>query len=145
MGVTTQASARIPYVLFREKKGHAVLPVEVNSIDAAIAIAEMDRDLSSPHDIALDILEKAGARLDRCLFIQGIDSRRYLELHFKGAKRIKPMRVASSLVMSFCLRSRARFFCTREFLDSVRDSYLDPRNRWSESALDSVQRPRYLN
>jgi hypothetical protein len=142
MGVTTQASISQPFLLFREKEGNAVVPVEIHPIDAAVAIAEMDQEMVSPHDIALDILQDAGLNLSRVVFLDGDGKSGFLELRFSD-KKFKPLRFPTEFAMSFCLRSKARFFCSRRFLDSCRELHIDVAARTGE--LEQMQRPRYLN
>lgn len=142
MGVTTQASATRPFLLFREKTGNAVLPVVIHPIDAAVAIAEMDQQMVSPHDMAVSILEAASVQPEQCLFLDGEGATSYMEVRFKENK-LKPMRFPTEFAMSFCLRSKMRFFCSKAFFESSRELQFEVVQQ--KGALEQMQRPRYLN
>lgn len=141
MGVTTQAAIAQPFLLFREKDGNAVIPLELHAIDAAVAIAEMDQELVSPHDLAIQVLQAAGIRPSRCVFLEAPGRTNYLELSFANRK-YKPMRFPAEFAMSFCLRAKVRFFCSRKFLEGNRDLQVEAER---SAELEQMQRPRYLN
>ena len=131
-GMTAGMGGGRPIMLFREKGGEAILPVWLSPLDAGIAITQHNvrATAMSPHDLPLRLLEKVGVKVRSCRFCEVIGHQQYVELKFGGLKRLKPMRFRADFAVSFCLQARAKFYCTREYLETCREV---------DAAIDRVQ------
>jgi len=112
-----------PVMLFREKGGDAVLPVWLSPVDAGIALTQhnVNAFAMSPHDVTLSLLKTLGIGVEQCRFIEVKGHMQYVEITFTGSKKLKELKFRADHAISFCLQARARFFCTREYLEQCRE------------------------
>lgn len=122
-GLTSAMDRVRPVMLFKEKGGEAVLPVWLSPVDAGIAITQHNVMASamSPHDVTLRVLKELGVEVESCRFTEVRGHQQYVEISFSGSKKIKDLKFRADHAISFCLQARARFFCTRDFLDQCRE------------------------
>jgi len=122
-GLTAGMDKQRPVMLFREKGGEATLPVWLAPVDAGIALTQHNAQAfaMSPHDVTLKVLEKLGVSVKSCRFCEVRGHQQYVELKFKGDRRLKPMKLRADHAISFCLQARAKFFCTREYIETCRE------------------------
>lgn len=122
-GLTAGMDRQRPVMLFREKGGEAVLPVWLSPVDAGIALTQHDVQAfaMSPHDVTLKVLSELGVRVKSCRFCEVVGHQQYVELKFSGPQKLKPMRFRADHAVSFCLQARAKFYCTREYLETCRE------------------------
>lgn len=122
-GVTAGMDKQRPVMLFREKGGEATLPVWLAPVDAGIALTQHNTQAfaMSPHDVTLKVLAQLGVSVKSCRFCELRGHQQYVELKFKGDRRLKPMKLRADHAISFCLQARAKFFCTREYIETCRE------------------------
>jgi len=122
-GVTGGMDKARPVMLFREKGGESVLPVWMSPLDAGIALAQHNNQsvASSPHDIALHALTVLNVQPESCTFSELSGHMQYADVRFTGSKKLKSVRARADHAVSFCLQSKVRFFCTREYLKKCRE------------------------
>lgn len=121
-GVTTSADSSRPVMLFRVLGTEDVLPVWMSPIDAGIAITQHNVSLpgQSPHDLTAKVLDQLEVRLDRCLFTEVKGHHQFMELHFKGSKKLKTIVARVDQAISFALHQKAKFYCRREYIEASR-------------------------
>ncbi len=121
-GLTAGMDGFRPVMLFREKGGDATLPVWVSPLDAGIAINQNQPQtfMLSPHDVTLAVLKELGVGIQACHFREIKGHQQYVELDFSGTKKIRNMKFRADHAISFCLQARAKFYCTREYLEQCR-------------------------
>lgn len=112
-----------PVMLFREKGGEAVLPVWLSPVDAGIALTQhnVNAYAMSPHDVTLSLLKTLGVGVEACRFTEVKGHMQYVEITFTGSKKLKELKFRADHAISFCLQARAKFFCTREYLEQCRE------------------------
>ncbi len=146
-GLSTGIERSRPVMLFREKGGDSTLPVWMSPVDAGITLSQNALAIT-PHDVSLTVLKALGVGVESCRFTEVKGHQQYVEIKFKGSKKVKEMKFRADHAISFCLQARARFFCTREYLETCREIDVDlgkmeaamgPRERRSASGS------RYLN
>lgn len=122
-GMTAGMDRQRPVMLFREKGGEATLPVWLSPVDAGIALTQhnVQAFAMSPHDVTLKVLEQLGITVKSCRFCEVKGHQQYVELSFTGSRRLKPLKFRADHAVSFCLQARAKFFCTREYLETCRE------------------------
>lgn len=122
-GLTTAMDRARPVMLFREKNGEAVLPVWLSPMDAGIALTQhnVQTFAMSPHDVTFTIFKELGIRAETCYFTDLKGHQQYVEIHFKGSRKLKTLKVRADHAISFCLQARTKFYCTREYMEQCRD------------------------
>lgn len=122
-GMNAGLDKQRPVMLFREKGGEAVLPVWLSPVDAGIALTQhnVQAFAMSPHDVTLKVLGQLGIQVKSCRFCEVRGHQQYVELTFKGSRKLKPMRFRADHAVSFCLQARVKFYCTREYLETCRE------------------------
>lgn len=122
-GLTSGMDRTRPVILFREKGGDAVLPVWLSPLDAGIAMTQNQPQLAvhSPHEVSLGVIQLLGVKLESCHFVELRGHIQHVELRFSGSRRLKSMHVRADHAISLCLQAKARFFCTRGFIQQCRD------------------------
>ncbi len=112
-----------PVMLFKEKGGEAVLPVWLSPVDAGIALTQhnVQAFAMSPHDVTLSILKTLGVGVESCRFAEVKGHQQYVEIKFSGSRKIKELKARADHAISFCLQARAKFYCTREYLEQCRE------------------------
>ena len=126
-GVTAGTNKSRPVMLFRERDGEATLPVWMSPLDAGIAITQhAGRTASlSPHDLTLDVMTELGVKLENCFFKKISGYNQTVELEFSGSRKLKRIESRADHALSFCLHARAKFFCTRGYLNECREVTAD--------------------
>lgn len=112
-----------PVMLFREKGGDAVLPVWLSPVDAGIALTQhnVSAFAMSPHDVTMTVLKNLGISVESCRFTEVKGHMQYVEIRFTGSRKIKELKFRADHAISFCLQARAKFYCTREYLEQCRE------------------------
>ena len=108
---------------YREKGGESVLPVWLSPVDAGIALTQhnVQAFAMSPHDVTLGLLKTLGVGVESCYFKEVKGHQQYVEIKFTGSKKLKELKFRADHAISFCLQARAKFFCTREYLEQCRE------------------------
>ena len=120
-GVAIGASQTRMVMIFKDKAERRVLPIWLSPMDAGIAVTQSSTDLDgSPHTLPLQILDKMGVRLEKCLFKELRGHRQFVELHFAGSKKLKSIDVRADAAISFCLRAGCRFYATIDYIERSR-------------------------
>ncbi|HMN68357.1 MAG TPA: DUF151 domain-containing protein [Bdellovibrionales bacterium] len=121
-GLTNSMEAARPVMLFREKKGEAVLPVWLSPLDAGIAITQHQPQsfMLSPHDVTVNVLKELGVKVDSCFFRELKGHQQYVDLIFSGSRKLRTLRARADHAISFCLQAGAKFYCTRAYLEECR-------------------------
>ena len=149
-GLTPGGRGQRPIMLFRQKDGEATLPVWLSPLDAGIALGQRGsvNTGASPHDVALKLLDAAGLRVESCRFSEVRGHQQYVELTLKGGRRVRRLNFRADAAISFCLQARAKFYCTREYIERCRevDAALD-KPAPSLNTRAGARRPptKYLN
>jgi bifunctional DNase/RNase len=122
-GMTAALDRTRPVMLFKEKEGEAVLPVWLSPLDAGIAMTQhnVQAFAMSPHDVTLKVLRELGIQIESCWFCEIKGHQQYVEIKFQGSRKLKTMRFRADHAISFCLQARAKFFCSREYLEQCRE------------------------
>lgn len=122
-GLTSGMDKARPVMLFREKGGDAVLPVWLSPLDAGIALTQHNAQMftMSPHEVTMEALKQLGVKLEECHFNDLRGHQQYVELRFSGSRKLKTMQARADHAVSFCLQAKARFFCTRGYLERCRE------------------------
>ncbi len=129
-GMTTGMDRSRPVMLFKEKGGEAMLPVWLSPVDAGIALTQhnVQAFAMSPHDVTLGLLKTLGVGVESCRFTEVKGHQQYVEIKFTGSRKLRQLKFRADHAISFCLQARARFFCTREYLEQCRDVDADLGN-----------------
>lgn len=132
-GIIPEAST----MLFKQKKGEERFVVWFSELQSRIAI---DQNLHKEKifDFAYKILKSSGNLPKYCFFIKSDQGRDIVQLSFE--KPLKPLQFYADEVISFCMMSQCRFFCTEDFFKQAREEI--PK-RFRTQALDN--KPLYLN
>jgi len=132
-GVTLGADQARPIMIFKDEKGTLTLPVWLSPLDAGISLTQaLNRAIpSTPHSLTLKMLERVGAHLKKCLFVEIKGHHQMVELHFDGHPELRTLSHRADESLSFCLHARAKFFAQRWFIDHSRQLSAD---------LDGVQK-----
>lgn len=142
-GLSTGMERSRPVMLFREKGGESVLPVWLSPVDAGITLSQ-NAFAITPHDVSLTVLKELGVGVEACRFTEVKGHQQYVEIKFTGSKKVKEMKFRADHAISFCLQARARFFCTRGYLETCREIDVDlgkmeaamgPRSRRPQAGL----------
>jgi bifunctional DNase/RNase len=122
-GMTNGLDRMRPVMLFREKGGEAVLPVWLAPVDAGIALTQHNTSTvaMSPHDVTLEILKQLGVSVKSCRFCELKGHQQYVELQFRGSRKLKTLKTRADHAVSFCLQARAKFYCSRDYIESCRE------------------------
>jgi bifunctional DNase/RNase len=122
-GMATGMDRARPVMLFREKGGEAVLPVWLSPVDAGIALTQhnVQAFAMSPHDVTLSLLKTLGIGVASCHFREVKGHQQYVGIKFTGSRKLKEMKFRADHAISFCLQARAKFYCTREYLEQCRE------------------------
>lgn len=117
-GVTASADGSRPVMLFRHLGGDEVLPVQLSPIDAGIAVTQHHAmgTTASPHDLTIKVMQGLGVHLEKCVFSEVKGHHQFVELHFKGSRKLKMISARADQAISFSLQARARFFCRPEYI-----------------------------
>ena len=147
-GLTTGMDGARPVMLFKEKGGEAVLPVWLAPIDAGIALSQHQPQtfMSSPHEVTLTLLKELGVGVQTCHFREIKGHQQYVEIFFSGSRKIKTLKARADHAISFCMQARAKFFCTRDYLEQCRqvNSDLERPTRVMQQDLKR-SRQQYMN
>ncbi len=120
-GVALGASQMRPVMIFKDKAEKRVLPVWLSPMDAGIAVTQSATQIEgSPHTLAVEILNKLGVKLEKCLFHEVRGHRQFVELHFAGAKKFKSIVARADDAISFCMRAGCRFYATVDYIERSR-------------------------
>ena len=92
-GLTAGMDKARPVMLFREKGGESVLPVWLSALDAGIAVTQNNSNHfgASPHDVALQVLDRFGVKPTECHFTELRGHQQYVEVRFPRIKKLKPV------------------------------------------------------
>lgn len=147
-GLTTGMDGVRPVMLFREKGGEATLPVWLSPLDAGIALSQHQPQafMLSPHDVTLSVLRELGLKVDACHFREIKGHHQWVELSFSGSRRFKRLKARADHAISFCMQARAKFYCTRGYLEQCRsvDAEIGGAARQARADLKRA-RQHYMN
>ena len=149
-GLTTGMDGARPVMLFREKGGEAVLPVWLSPLDAGIALSQHQPStfMLSPHEVTVSALKELGVKVETCHFREIKGNQQYVELKFSGSKKLTVMKARADHAISFCMQARAKFYCTREYLEQCRqvNAEMDDGARLAANRSDMKRsRHHYMN
>lgn len=122
-GLTSGIDKARPVLLFREKGGEAVLPVWLSPVDAGIALSQHNTQAFaiSPHDITLQALGQLSVIPESCHFKELRGHQQYVEIRFRGSRKLKAIKARADHAISFCLQAKMKFYCSRDYLNRCRD------------------------
>lgn len=148
-GLTTGMDGARPVMLFREKGGEAVLPVWLSPLDAGIALSQHQPSafMLSPHEVPIGALKELGVTVRTCYFREVKGNQQYVELKFAGSKKLTVMKARADHAVSFCMQARAKFYCTREYLEQCRqvNAEMDDSARLANRSDLKRSRHQYMN
>lgn len=143
-GVTMGPGQIRPVMIFKDKTETRVLPVWLSPMDAGIAVTQSATRLEgSPHDLSWQILSMLGVELERCLFRELRGHHQYVELQFKGSRKLKSLKARADDAISFCLHAGCQFFATIDYME--RSRVLETRITDVTLAKENVNPHPYLN
>ena len=121
-GVTIGADESRPVMIFKDKSEKHVLPVWITGQEAQIAMAQVSgrRILNSPHELTFRYLKEKKVKIEKCLFIRIKGHHQYVEVHFKEKRQVIKIEARAEDVMSFCLHSETKFYCTIDHMNNSR-------------------------
>lgn len=122
-GMAFSPAGSRPLLLFRDEKEKMNVPVWVNQLEAGITLVQQEGAAihGSPHDVTRKIFSSLKIQLERCLFTEVRGHHQFVELHFSGDKRLKPIRTRADEAMSFCLKHNCKFYCKSDFFEACRE------------------------
>ncbi len=122
-GVTAGYDPGRPVMLFKEKKGELILPVWLSPLDVGIAISQHHVKMSSisPHDLSSRLIKSLGIRVEKCVFVSVKSGQQMVELYLEGHPELKKISSRADQCISFCLHEKAKFYCTRSYIQECRD------------------------
>ena len=122
-GVSFGADEARPIMIFKDKDEKKVLPVWMSPLNAGIALQQESNSyssISSPYALMWDILKPLGIELSKCYFVEVKGHHQFVELHFTGHPKLQQLKARADESVSFCLSSKAQFFCRSDFFKKSR-------------------------
>ena len=132
-GMVPGASA----MLFKKKKGADRFSIWLTELQSRIAV-DQSLNKEQPFFFVQKILKDEGCTPKDCFFLGSKNDRDMALLTFHGKK--KSLEFFADEVISFCILSGCRFFCTKAYLESSRHEI---PSRFKGEVLE--KRPHYLN
>ena len=132
-GMVPGASA----MLFKKKKGVDRFSIWLTELQSRIAV-DQSLNKEQPFSFVQKILKDEGRAPEGCFFLGSKNDRDMALLTFHGKK--KSLEFFADEIISFCILSGCRFFCTKDYLEGSRHEI--PR-RFKGEILE--KRPHYLN
>jgi hypothetical protein len=112
-----------PVLIFKDSTGNYVLPVWLDYMDAGLMMADSNTRVRSSgvHYGVLKIFDAAGIVAERVVFDDIVGHNQFLSVQFRqGKSKPKTVRLRAAEVMSFCLKSGAAFYATKEVIEKSR-------------------------
>lgn len=120
-GITLGSKQRRPVLVLKDQAGLMTLPVWLNPVDASYALRDHSHQAYAAHAVTLAVMERFGARLERCVFSEIKGHHQFVILHFSGNPKMETLEIRAGDAMSLCLATSTRFFATQAFVDRARD------------------------
>lgn len=125
-------------MLFKRKKGEGRFVVWFSELQSRIAI---DQNLNKEKVFSFveKILGASGQLPKYCFFVKTDQGRDVVQISFEGS--LKPLKFYADEIITFCMMSNCRFFCTPDFFKQ--QSRGEIPKRFQKRSLGS--KPLYLN
>jgi len=126
-GVTLGADHQRPILILKDESCNITVPVWLSPVEAGIAITQNNGKAaaSSPHALSFKVLEDLGIEPVKCVLTEVKGHHQFVEVFFKGSRKLKSLSVRADQAVSFCLHARVQFFCKKEFIESCRELELE--------------------
>ena len=105
-------------VVFKEKKGENRFAIWLSKLQSQVAIQQGLRQ-EETFSFLNSFLKAVNTRPKECYFIKNKNGEQMVKLLFEGDKNLTLTLKADECV-SFCIYHHCRFFCTSEFMESMR-------------------------
>ena len=125
-------------MLFKRKEGEGHFAVWLSELQSRITI-DQSLNKEQPFGFVQKIFQQNKIEIKNCFFVKAEQGRDTVVLTFKE-KSMKPMQAYADEVLSFCILSKCKFFCTKSFLEQPRREL--PK-RFRHKVLE--KKPVYLN
>ena len=106
-------------LVFREKKGDNRFAIWLSRLQSQIAI-EQGLKKEETFSFLNSLLEATGVLPKKCYFIKNKNGEQSVKVHFEGEKSFT-LTLKADESLSFCIYHNCRFFCTIEFIESMRE------------------------
>lgn len=117
-GIHVAADGMKPLLLLKGVSEEITVPVSMQSVDAAVAIAQSNPSINqgNPHRFAIELMKTLGLKARRLVLFQVRNGLQMAKIEVEGAPALKFLEVRADECMSFCLRLEIPIFGTREFI-----------------------------
>lgn len=106
-------------IVFKEKKGEKRFAIWLSRLQSQIAVQQGLRK-EETFSFFNSLLRSLGVQPKKCYFTKNKNGEQFVEVHFEGEKKIS-LNFKADESLSFCIYHHCRFFCTLEFMDSMRE------------------------
>lgn len=126
-GVTLGADHQRPILILKDESCNITVPVWLSPVEAGIAITQNNgkATASSPHALSFKVLEDLGITPVKCVLTEVKGHHQFVEVFFKGSRKLKSLCVRADQAVSFCLHAKVQFFCKIAFVESCRELELE--------------------
>ena len=126
-GVTLGADHQRPILILKDESCNITVPVWLSPVEAGIAITQnnVKAAANSPHALSFKVLEDLGITPVKCLLTEVKGHHQYVEVFFKGSRKLKSLVVRADQAVSFCLHAHVQFFCKKSFIEDCRELELE--------------------
>ena len=106
-------------IVFKEKKGDQRFAVMLSRLQSQVAIQQGLRK-EETFSFLNSLFRSLDVQAAECYFIKNKDGEQFVRVQFEGAKKLSLIFKADE-ALAFCIYHHCRFFCTSEFIDSMRE------------------------
>jgi bifunctional DNase/RNase len=128
-GLVLDPNTQAPVVVLKDETGNICLPIwigiaEATSIASAIKQVAMARPLT--HDLAYDIFQEVGIKVQRIVITELKDSTYFAELILSQGEKALIFDSRPSDAIALALRAAAPIFVTQQVLDQAKVNFTPP-------------------
>ncbi len=106
-------------IVFKEKKGERRFAVWLSQLQSQVAIQQGLRE-EETFSFLNTLLSAVDAKPKNCYFVKNSKGEQFVKLQIKGLKSIS-LNLKASECLSFCIYHNCRFYCTAEFIESMKE------------------------
>ena len=105
-------------IVFKEKKGENRFAIWLSKLQSQVAVQQGLRK-EETFSFLNPLFKTLGVQLKECFFFKNENEEQFVKLHFAGGKK-RVLTMKADECLSFCIYHNCRFFCTYEFMESMR-------------------------
>lgn len=106
-------------VVFKEKEGEKRFAIWLSKLQSQIAIQQGIRK-EETFSFLTPLLKSLNVSPKVCYFRKSGEGEPHINIHFQGEKKIQ-ITFKASESLAFCIYHKCQFFCTYQFMESVRE------------------------